>query len=240
MEPPESVYEEAATIPLSAQHLPYTGTVDIPIVIHKDGSIKISEANFGWRPQDLCDALALAVKNWKYKPYLIDGHPVEVSTYIHYNLDERPFVPSYKKPKAAAVGTAPDDFTSAYDPKRDPVKDFELAKAAAATAHKHILVEVGGDWCVWCKTMDRFFADHADLRAQRDAAYIVMKVNMSGLNENHVFLDRYPKIPGYPFLFVFDADGKLLKSEDTSPLENKVNNYDAKEVKDFLAAWGPR
>jgi hypothetical protein len=80
-------------------------------------------------------------------------------------------------------------------------------------------------------------ADHKDLREMRDANFVLIKVNMSAINENSLFLSRYPKIPGYPWLFVLDTDGRLLKSEDTNELEGGVNGYSARSIRDFLWQW---
>ena len=236
--PPESVFELGASIPISHSGLPYRGTVMVPVVIHKDGSVKMNRESFNMLdPMSLAvvDAVELAVNKWKYKPYLVDGQPVEVAISIPYVLDGKPFVPSYERPKPA-----PGDFSSAYDPQRDPEKDLAMAEAQAKSANKRILLEVGGTWCIWCRTLDEFFTDHKDLREQRDAGFVLMKVNMSAINENGGFLSRYPKIPGYPWLFVLDADGKLLKSEDTNELEGGINGYSAKSIKDFLWQWGAK
>jgi hypothetical protein len=43
------------------------------------------------------DAVSIAVSKWKYKPYLIDGQPVEVRVNIPYLIDGKPFVPSYQR-----------------------------------------------------------------------------------------------------------------------------------------------
>jgi thiol:disulfide interchange protein len=114
-----------------------------------------------------------------------------------------------------------------------------MAEAQAKQANKHILLEVGGDWCGWCKILDKFFADHGELLKVRDSNFVLMKVNMSAVNENYPFLSQYPKIPGYPWLFVVDADGKLLVSKSTNDLENGASSYDEKSIKDFLLAWKP-
>jgi hypothetical protein len=158
---------------------------------------------------------------------------------VVYPIDGKPFVPSYDRPKPKPVVTAPDDFSSAYDPKRDPGRDIAVAEAQAAAAHKRILMEVGGDWCSWCRILDKFFAEHADVRAVRDAGFVLLKVNFSGNNENAEFLSHYPAIPGYPWIFVLDGDGKLLKSVDTNTLESGNTGYSEKAIKDFLAAWKP-
>lgn len=112
-----------------------------------------------------------------------------------------------------------------------------MAEAAAVSGHKRILVEVGGDWCVWCKYLDKFFLDHADARAAREAAFIVMKVNMSPQNENHAFLARFPKITAYPYLLVLDAEGKLLTGQKTSDLEECCKTYSNAKMKEFLLSW---
>jgi hypothetical protein len=235
---PESVYEAAASLPIAPSGFPYQGVIGVPILILKDGSVKIEKGmgNPAVRVE-LRDAVELAVNKWKYKPYMVDGQPVEVAITASYVLNGKPFVPSYERPKPPLVTTSPEDFSSAYDPKRDPFKDLAMAEAQAKPANKRILIDVGGDWCIWCKTLDKFFADHADLRQQRDASFVLMKVNMSAINENYAFLSQYPKIPGYPWLFVLDSDGKLLKSEDTNELENGADGYAAKPIKDFLSKW---
>jgi hypothetical protein len=244
MPQPESVHEEGFPPPprhstvLSPGQMYYSGVVTVPIVIKKDGSVKVDTRAMIWVEQPVKDAAELAINRWKYKPYLVDGQPVEVGFTVHYNLD-KPFVPSYNIPKVKPVATAPDDFSSAYDPRRNPVKDLLMAEAQAKQANKHILLEVGGDWCGWCKILDKFFADHGELLKVRDSNFVLMKVNMSAVNENYPFLSQYPKIPGYPWLFVVDADGKLLVSKSTNDLENGASSYDEKSIKDFLLAWKP-
>jgi thioredoxin-related protein len=123
-----------------------------------------------------------------------------------------------------------------YDPKRDPAHDVQLAMSDAQRTEKRILLEVGGDWCIWCHHMDDFFEAHLDLRELRDQHYILVKVNYSPENENTVFLSHYPTIPGYPHLFVLDADGKLVHSQDTSALE-EGNSYNLQKFTAFLQKW---
>lgn len=95
---PESVYEVAAGLPIQPGGMPYRGTFNVPIVIRKDGTVKIlSGANI--QSQDLKDALESAIAKWKFKPYLIDGQPIEVQYNVAYVIDGKPFVPSYQKAK---------------------------------------------------------------------------------------------------------------------------------------------
>jgi hypothetical protein len=95
---PESVYEVAAALPIQPGGMPYRGTFNVPIVIRKDGTVKILSGAF-FQSQDLKDAIESAIAKWKFKPYLIDGQPIEVQYNVGYVIDGKPFVPSYQRPK---------------------------------------------------------------------------------------------------------------------------------------------
>ena len=123
-----------------------------------------------------------------------------------------------------------------YDPKRNPAEDLKQAEAEARRTHKRILLDVGGEWCIWCHALDRFFDEHPDLLALREKHYVMMKVNFSEENRNQDFLSHYPKVPAYPHLFVLDADGKLLHAQGTGVLE-KGRSYDPEKMAAFLKAW---
>ncbi|HEV2489525.1 MAG TPA: energy transducer TonB [Candidatus Acidoferrales bacterium] len=56
------------------------GTVTLHAIIGQDGSIKELEYTAG--PPILMRAAMNAVKQWKYKPFLLDGKPIEVDTSI--------------------------------------------------------------------------------------------------------------------------------------------------------------
>jgi thiol:disulfide interchange protein len=136
---------------------------------------------------------------------------------------------------AQSAQTSPAAVTT-YDPARDAARDIQIAIDEAQRTHQRILLEVGGDWCVWCHHMDRFFEAHADLRAFRDQHFILVKVNYSQENQNAVVLSHYPEIPGYPHLFVLDSDGALLRSQNTSPLESG-DSYNLDAFFAFLRQW---
>jgi len=132
--------------------------------------------------------------------------------------------------------TALPDPTAKFDPARNADRDIAAAVAEAKRTGKRVILDVGGEWCGWCHTLDRYFAEHQDLQKYRDAHYVWLKVNMSPENENRAVLSRYPRINGYPHLFVLDQDGKLLQSQDTSPLESG-SSYDLARMTEFLNKW---
>ena len=126
--------------------------------------------------------------------------------------------------------------TASFDPARDPAKDVADAVALAKSQGKRVIVDVGGEWCSWCHTMDRFIAANDDLKSLIDSRYVWVKVNYSKENRNEAFLSQWPKIEGYPHLFVLDGDGKLLHSEDTSELE-AGKSYDKARFVAFAQKW---
>jgi len=125
-----------------------------------------------------------------------------------------------------------------YVPSRDAEKDIQDAANEARRTGRRVLLDVGGEWCVWCHILDRFFDDNPKLREFRDQNFIMTKINFSPENENKRVLSRYGEIPGFPHLFVLDSDGKLLRSQGTGELE-KGKSYDLEKLYSFLKKWAP-
>ena len=128
------------------------------------------------------------------------------------------------------------DLPSKFDPSRDAAADISRATSLASAQGKRVIVDVGGEWCAWCHIMDRFVAANPDVRAFLDAHFIWVKVNFSPQNRNEAVLSRWPHIEGYPHLFVLDATGKLLHSQNTGELE-AGNGYDKRRFRAFLERW---
>jgi thiol:disulfide interchange protein len=128
---------------------------------------------------------------------------------------------------------------SKFDPARDAARDIQAATAEAKRTGRRVLLDVGGEWCIWCYRLDSLFASDRDLQEFRDRNFVVLKVNWSRENKNEVVLSHYPKIPGYPHLFVLDGDGKLLHSQGTGFLESG-KHHDPDKVMAFLKEWAPR
>jgi periplasmic protein TonB len=72
------------TYPPLARQARIQGTVILRAVISKDGSIENLQLVSG-HPM-LAPAAIEAVKQWKYKPYLLNGEPVEVDTEVQVNF----------------------------------------------------------------------------------------------------------------------------------------------------------
>jgi len=138
----------------------------------------------------------------------------------------------------SAAAQSPYTPVTKYDPKRNAARDIDDAVVEAKRTNRRILLEVGGEWCSWCHTLDQFFETHADLTALRDKNFVMVKINFSEENPNQEVLSRYGAINGYPHIFVLESDGKLLHSQDTGVFE-EGKGYVLERLTDFLNRWAP-
>ena len=123
-----------------------------------------------------------------------------------------------------------------FDDKRDSAKDIASAIKLATKQNKHILLDVGGNWCIWCHRLDTTFTTDKEV-ASLLKQYVVVKVNWSKENENKAVLANYPKIvTGFPHLFVLDKTGKLIQDQDSGLLETG-DHHDPEKIMTFLKKW---
>jgi thioredoxin-related protein len=129
-----------------------------------------------------------------------------------------------------------------FDPAANAQQDIDDAVQLAAMSGKRVLLDVGGEWCKWCHRLDSLFQLNDDLSNYMHHNYVVVKVNYSRENENKDLLSKYPKIPGYPHLFILENNGSLLHSQDTGELENGAKAFpwhDKVKVFALLKKWAP-
>ncbi len=140
---------------------------------------------------------------------------------------------------ALDAATSTEAAFAGYDPTADPFLDLEQTVSEATSSGRRILLEVGGEWCIWCHYWEDFLAEDAAVREALTRAFVVLKVNWSPENDNSEFLSQYPEIPGYPHFFVLDTDGSFLHSQGTAVLELD-RSYEPKKVLEFIRQWGPK
>lgn len=138
--------------------------------------------------------------------------------------------PSQTKAPVAA------DKQEVFDPSRDAAKDIAYGVALAKKQHKRVLLDVGGEWCPWCKKLDKMFHTDKEVAKMLHDKYVVIKVNFSHENENKAVLSKYPTIPGYPHLFVLNDKGTLIRSQGSGDLESG-DHHDHDKVMTFLKKW---
>lgn len=144
-----------------------------------------------------------------------------------------------KAPSAEPTAPTSEFFDRKYDPTANPFRQLDAAKEQAAKEGKRILLDVGGEWCIWCHRLDDLFRANKDLTDLVKKNYVVMKVNVSIDNKNEIFMAQFPKVAGYPHLFVLDADGKVIHSQDSGQLE-EGKGHSKEKVAEFLKKWAKK
>ena len=130
------------------------------------------------------------------------------------------------------------EFSKQYNPSYDPQSDLEFAISIASESNRRILMIVGGDWCPWCRSMDKFFKENSDLNALLHENFVVLKVYYGKENYNSRFLSGFPRLIATPHFYILDSDGSTLHSQETEVLE-KGRSYDKLKVTAFLQRWLP-
>ena len=125
-----------------------------------------------------------------------------------------------------------------YNPNADAKADLKNAIAKAKAENKHVLVQVGGNWCSWCMKFHKMATTDAKIDSIIKADYVYILLNYSKENKNLDVLKTYqnPQRFGFPVFLVLDGNGKLLHTQDSGFLELD-KGYDPKKVSTFLRQW---
>lgn len=127
-----------------------------------------------------------------------------------------------------------------YNTTIDGMKQLDEAIIKAKSEKKHLLVQVGGNWCPWCIRFNKFLADVPQIDSIMKSSYILVHLNYSRENRNYPALARlgYPQRFGFPVLVVINGKGERLHTQDSGLLE-KDKGYDTLKVVTFLKNWTP-
>jgi len=130
------------------------------------------------------------------------------------------------------------DTVKLYNPSADAADDLKSAIKIAAEQNKHVLVQVGGNWCSWCIRLHGFFESEQQVDSILKADYVLLRINYSPENKNPEVLAGldYPQRFGFPVLLIIDQNGRRLHTQDTGLLE-LGKGYDPEKVKRFLLSW---
>ena len=133
------------------------------------------------------------------------------------------------------------DTAKLYNPSANVKKDVADAGAKAKKKRKNVLLEVGGNWCIWWYRYDGFVKADTALNRITNENYVVYHLNFSPENKNLDYLKSlgFRQRFGFPVFFVLDAAGNRLHTQDSGLLE-KEKSYDKSKVKTFLQAWSPK
>ena len=138
---------------------------------------------------------------------------------------------------AAAFAGAQPKKDIGYDPHADASAQLQSAVARAAAEHKLVLLISGGDWCVWCHYLAAFLEREPAIDMALHDVFIVQKVYVGTENMNAEFFGRLPKAAGAPHFWILSAEGEVLGTQDTLPLEDGDKSYDRAQFLAFVERW---
>ena len=127
-----------------------------------------------------------------------------------------------------------------YDPDANAMGHIRHAVEKAHQENKHVLIQVGGNWCPWCIRLNHFIEENTSLDSLVTADYVLVHVNYSKDNKNPdvmTMLD-FPQRFGFPVLVILDGSGKRLHTQNTAYLE-EGESYNEKKIREFLLDWNP-
>lgn len=136
--------------------------------------------------------------------------------------------------------TAQKSYGDLYKPTANAEQDIATLLEQAEAEGKHLILQAGGNWCVWCYRFHDFVEQDTVLQKLVDDNFLVYHLNYSRENTNDAILAKYrfPQRFGFPVFVILDAQGQLIHTQDSALLESG-DGYDTKKVANFFKAWSP-
>lgn len=125
-----------------------------------------------------------------------------------------------------------------YNSQENAEQKLKELAAQAKQENKKILVQVGGNWCIWCLRFNQFILNTPELNTIVEKNYLYYHLNHSPENKNEKILKSFgnPEKYGFPVFVVLDNKGELLHTQDSAVLE-EGNGYSVQKVKAFLEKY---
>jgi thiol:disulfide interchange protein len=128
-----------------------------------------------------------------------------------------------------------------YNPAENVEKALSQKIKEAKAAGKHVFVQIGGNWCVWCARFHDFTTKDPSIDSLINANYVVYHMNWSKENENDKLMAQfgYPQRFGFPVFIILDAKGNRLHTQNSAYLE-EGKGYSKNRVVEFFENWSPK
>jgi thiol-disulfide isomerase/thioredoxin len=149
------------------------------------------------------------------------------------------------KLRIAKLEQLPTPLPKPYDEKATPAQvnaAIDAAFARARAGGKNVIVDLGGNWCSWCRSLAGVMK-LPEAKPFVDANFEVVMVNISsakGLTDrNNQVLKRFKiaKVDGVPWLIVADPNGKILASSS----EVTDDKHETPQTMiNWIAAYAPK
>ncbi|WP_332025696.1 thioredoxin family protein [Kaistella sp.] len=159
-------------------------------------------------------------------------------TTIVVDQDSAAIAEAKKKAAAEEKAKLPKPYNAAENAE---AKISELVKKAKAE-NKNIILQAGGNWCIWCLRFNNYVQTTPELKEIVDKNYLYYHLNYSPENKNEKVFAKYDNPGakfGYPVFVVLDQNGKMIHTQDSAVLE-EGKGYSKEKVKAFFEKWSPK
>lgn len=163
---------------------------------------------------------------------------IKADTTVSVKSDSTAVLEAKKKAAAEEKAKLPKPYN---DKENAEAKIAELVKQAQAE-NKNIILQAGGNWCIWCLRFNQFVQTTPELKNVVDENYLYYHLNYSPENKNEKVFAKYDNPGakfGYPVFIVLDKNGKMIHTQDSAVLE-EGKGYSVEKVKGFFQQWAPK
>ena len=128
-----------------------------------------------------------------------------------------------------------------YNDKENAEQKIKDLVAQAKKENKNIMIQAGGNWCIWCLRFNQYVQSTPELKEIVDQNYLYYHLNYSPENKNEKVFAQYDNPGakfGYPVFIVLDQNGKMIHTQDSAVLE-EGKGYSLEKTKSFFLKYVP-
>lgn len=144
---------------------------------------------------------------------------------------EQPILPAQKERAG---------YEKPYNETEDAEIEITKLIKKAQKENKKIIIQAGGNWCIWCLRFHNFITTNQELKKLVEDNFLYYHLNFSPKNKNEKTFARLNpegKKMGYPHFFVLDRNGNLLHTQESDIFEEGQSSYNIEKVKKFFQTW---
>ena len=135
-----------------------------------------------------------------------------------------------------------------YNEDINPIEQIDQAIVKAKAEGKHVVCQVGGNWCIWCLRFADFITKDTSISQFIDENLVYIHVNYNPkksegeakAQQAAALMKRLNNCGrfGFPVFVVLDHEGNVIHIQDSSFLE-EGEGYDKEKVMRFFKNWTP-
>lgn len=125
-----------------------------------------------------------------------------------------------------------------YNPYANAEADIQALIDSAKKLNKNIIIQAGGNWCIWCLRFEKFRTENKNVSKLIADHFLYYHLNYSEENKNEEVLNKLgnPGKLGYPVFVILDKNGERLHTQGSEELE-EGDGYNEERVLAFLRKW---